>query len=213
MTRQTTNRFTRPAITRLFPVSALAVMLILGVASLAAVGGNRTQQGPERGPAIGQAAPDFALPWATGEAMHLKPDEFLKLSEQRGSNVILAFYPADWSGGCTAEVCSFRDGWGDLSKLNAKLFGISGDYVFSHKEWITHHKLTFPLLSDHDHAVSKLYGSFNPALGGINNRTVYLVDKNGVVRYKNLKFQATNKADYDTLRSELMKLQDDKGSS
>lgn len=105
-------------------------------------------------------------------------------------------------------MCSFRDGWNDLSKLNAKLFGISGDYVFTHHEWAKHHKLSFQLLQDHDHAVAKAYGSFSPALGGINKRTVFLIDKNGIVRYRNMKFRPAAKEDYDALRAELTKLQD-----
>src|ERR1700742_415248 len=90
------------------------------------------------GPKVGEAAPDFQLPWATQEAVHLKPEEYIKLSSLRGPNVILAFYPADWSGGCTTEVCTFRDSWNDLAKLDAKLLAISGDYVFSHQEWAKH---------------------------------------------------------------------------
>ena len=105
-------------------------------------------------------------------------------------------------------MCSFRDGWNDLGKLNAKLFAISGDYVFSHHEWAKHHKLTFQLLQDHDHAVAKSYGSFNPVLGGINKRTVFLIDKNGIVRYRNMQFRAAAKEDYDALRSALTKLQE-----
>ncbi len=159
------------------------------------------------GPQVGQAAPDFELPWATQEKLYLNRNEWLKLSSLQGSNVILAFYPADWSGGCTTEVCTFRDSWNDLAKLDAKLLAISGDYVFSHQEWAKHHKLDFPLLQDHDHAVAKLFGSYQPALGGINKRTVYLIDKKGIVRYKNLAFKAGAKEDYEALRAELMKLQ------
>lgn len=105
-------------------------------------------------------------------------------------------------------MCSFRDGWGDLAKLNAKLLAISGDYVFSHHEWAKFHKLTFQLLQDHDHAVARLYSSFAPVFGGIDKRTVFLIDKAGVVRYRNLKFRAGAKEDYDTLRAELVKLQE-----
>ena len=105
-------------------------------------------------------------------------------------------------------MCSFRDGWNDLAKLNAKLFGISGDYVFTHHEWAKTHKLTIPLLQDHDHAVAKAYASFSPQLQGLSKRTIYLIDKNGVVRYRNLKFRATAKEDYDALRAEIMKLQE-----
>jgi len=156
-------------------------------------------------PKVGQAAPDFKLPYATQEAIHMKPDEQLSLASQRGKNVILAFYPADWSSGCTAEVCTLRDTFAELSKLNATVLGVSGDYVFSHQEWARHHKLQFPLLSDHDHAVAKMYDSYNEKYG-FNNRTVYLIDREGVVRYVNLAFKAGDKKDYDTLRAELEKL-------
>jgi len=156
-------------------------------------------------PKIGQAAPDFKLPYATQEGIHMKPEEQMTLAAQRGKNVILAFYPADWSGGCTTEVCTLRDTFAELSKLNATVLAISGDYVFSHQEWAKHHNLQFPLLSDHDHAVAKMYDSFN-ADYGFNKRTVYLIDKEGVVRYVNLAFKAGDKKDYDALRAELEKL-------
>ncbi|HVF68311.1 MAG TPA: peroxiredoxin [Pyrinomonadaceae bacterium] len=156
-------------------------------------------------PKVGQPAPDFKLPYATQEALYMKPEEQMTLASQRGKNVILAFYPADWSGGCTKEVCTLRDTFAELSKLNATVLGISGDYVFSHQEWAKFHKLQFPLLSDHDHAVAKTYDSYM-ADYGFNKRTVYLIDKEGVVRYVNLAFKAGDKKDYDALRAELEKL-------
>lgn len=156
-------------------------------------------------PKVGQPAPDFKLPYATQEAIHMKPEEQMTLASQRGKNVILAFYPADWSGGCTTEVCTLRDTFAELSKLNATVLGISGDYVFSHQEWAKHHKLQFPLLSDHDHSVAKMYDSYMEQYG-FNKRTVYLIDKEGVVRYVNLAFKAGDKKDYDALRAELEKL-------
>ncbi len=156
-------------------------------------------------PKIGQAAPDFRLPYATLEKIYLKPEEHLALSSMRGKNVILAFYPADWSGGCTKEVCTLRDTFAELAKLNAAVLGVSGDYVFSHHEWAKFHKLQFPLLSDHDHKIARLYGSYNEAVG-YNNRTVFLIDKEGVVRYSNLEFKAGDAKDYNRLREELTKL-------
>ncbi|HEX8180102.1 MAG TPA: peroxiredoxin [Pyrinomonadaceae bacterium] len=156
-------------------------------------------------PKVGEAAPDFKLPYATQEEIHLKPEEWLALSAQHGKNVILAFYPADWSGGCTKEVCTLRDTFAELAKLNATVLGISGDYVFSHHEWAKFHKLPFALLSDHDHKVARMYGTYNEA-AGFNNRSVFLLDKNGVVRYSNPAFKAGDKADYDALRAELEKL-------
>jgi peroxiredoxin len=156
-------------------------------------------------PKIGEAAPDFKLPYATQEGIHMKPEEQMSLSSMRGKNVILAFYPADWSGGCTTEVCTLRDTFAELSKLNATVLAISGDYVFSHQEWAKHHNLQFPLLSDHDHHVARMFDSYMEGVG-FNKRTVYLIDKDGVVRYVNLAFKAGDKKDYDALRAELEKL-------
>ena len=156
-------------------------------------------------PKVGQPAPDFKLPYATQEGIFMKPEQQMSLSSLRGKNVVLAFYPADWSGGCTKEVCTFRDTFAELSKLNATVLGISGDYVFSHQEWAKHHNLQFPLLSDHDHRVAKMYDSYMEQYG-FNKRTIFIVDKDGIVRYVNLAFKAGDKADYDALRAELEKL-------
>jgi peroxiredoxin Q/BCP len=156
-------------------------------------------------PKVGEAAPDFSLPYATQEGIFMKPAERMSLSSQKGKNVILAFYPADWSGGCTKEVCTLRDTFAELSKLNATVLAISGDYVFSHHEWAKFHKLQFPLLSDHDHKVARLYGSYMEEYG-FNKRTVFLIDKQGVVRYSNLDFKPGDAKDYASLHAELEKL-------
>ncbi len=156
-------------------------------------------------PRAGEAAPEFHLPYATQEKIFFDAKEQMTLASQRGKNVILAFYPADWSGGCTKEVCTLRDTFAELSKLNATVLGISGDYVFSHQEWAKHHNLQFPLVSDHKHEVARMYGVYDEA-SGFNNRSVFLIDKAGVVRYMNLKFKAGEKKDYDDLRAALEKL-------
>ena len=156
-------------------------------------------------PKVGEAAPDFRLPYATQEKIFLKPEEHMALSSLKGKNVILAFYPADWSGGCTKEVCTLRDTFAELAKLHATVLGISGDYVFSHHEWAKFHKLPFALLSDHDHKIARAYGSFNEAVG-YNKRTVFLIDKEGIVRYTNMEFKAGDMNDYSRLREELAKL-------
>lgn len=154
---------------------------------------------------VGVAAPDFKLPYATQEKIFLKPEEQLSLSSLRGKNVILAFYPADFSGGCTTEVCTLRDSFVELGKLNATVLGISGDYVFSHQAWAKEHNLPFALASDHNHAVAKSYDSFREDVG-FNKRTIYLIDKTGIIRFVNLAFKADSKADYDALRAEVVKL-------
>lgn len=188
----------------------LAVSLILIACSflLATATRARGEKGNDAtssAPKVGEAAPDFRLPYATQEKIYLKPEEYMSLSSLRGKNVILAFYPADWSGGCTKEVCTLRDTFAELAKLNATVLGISGDYVFSHHEWAKFHKLPFALLSDHDHKVARAYASFNETVG-YNKRTIYLIDKDGIVRYVNLEFKAGDINDYNRLREELAKL-------
>lgn len=201
-------------------MTMFSLFIILAVCFVAACGGSTAQEksvtaasssdkatsvDATSAPKVGQPAPDFKLPYATQEKIFFKPEEHLSLSAQRGKNVILAFYPADWSSGCTQEVCTLRDTFAELSKLNATVLGISGDYVFSHHEWAKFHKLQFPLLSDHDHKVARLYASYMEEYG-LNKRTVFLIDKEGVVRYSNLSFKAGDMKDYSALRAELEKL-------
>jgi peroxiredoxin Q/BCP len=129
---------------------------------------------------VGDKAPDFTLPFATKDSVWTTPLTLSSLIGQR--NVVIAFYPADWSGGCTKEVCSFRDNFSSLSSLNADVVGISGDYQFSHYEWAKYHNLPFRLASDHKHTVAKAYGVYNEPVG-FNNRTVFVVDKTGKLSY------------------------------
>jgi len=188
-----------------FSIAITALVAFFIVAGGARAADDKKDNAATTPPKVGDTAPDFRLPYATQEAIHLKPEEQMALSSLRGKNVILAFYPADWSGGCTKEVCTLRDTFAELSKLNATVLGVSGDYVFSHQEWAKFHKLQFPLLSDHDHKIARLYGSYNETVG-FNNRTVFLIDKDGVVRYSNLQFKAGDANDYSKLKEELMKL-------
>jgi peroxiredoxin len=195
------NRTKKPA--GMFTAIALMLAALPAFMSFSALANDKEKAAAA--PKVGEAAPDFRLPYATQEKMFFKPEEQMTLASLRGKNVILAFYPADWSGGCTKEVCTLRDTFAELGKLNATVLGISGDYVFSHHEWAKFHKLQFPLLSDHDHKVARLYDSYMEDVG-YNKRTIYLIDKDGVVRYVNMAFKAGDKADYDKLRAELEKL-------
>ncbi|MCI0705872.1 MAG: peroxiredoxin [Ignavibacteriae bacterium] len=153
---------------------------------------------------IGQPAPAFELRYATKEAISREP---LKLSDFLGKrNVVLAFYPADWSSGCTKEVCTMRDDFGNLDKLNAEILAISGDYVYSHFEWAKHHDLPFKLLSDHLHDIAKAYNSYNPD-SGMNKRTMFVVDKEGKLAYIDLQYSVGDDADFNRLKEALEKLQ------
>jgi len=100
----------------------------------------------------GQAAPDFELKDQDGKAV--------RLSDFKGRNVILYFYPKDDTPGCTKEACSFRDHFSVLQKQGVVLLGVSLDDSESHQKFIKKYNLTFPLLCDEDAKVSRLYGVY-----------------------------------------------------
>jgi peroxiredoxin len=153
---------------------------------------------------VGDVAPQFSLPYATRDSI---ASEDMNLSILVGSrNIVLAFYPADWSGGCTKEVCTFRNDVGALSELNVEILAISGDYVYSHHEWAKHHNLPFKLLSDHSHRVARMYNSYNEETG-YNKRTVYVIDKKGRIAYIDLKYSTRDLESFSKLKDALSKLQ------
>lgn len=149
---------------------------------------------------MGDKAPDFTLPFATKDSVWTQPLNLSSLIGQR--NIVIAFYPADWSGGCTKEVCSFRDNFSSLSAMNADVIGISGDYQFSHYEWAKYHNLPFRLASDHKHEVAKQYGVYNEAVG-FDNRTVFAIDKSGKLAYIDWHYSPRDSTSLNKLRSAL----------
>jgi peroxiredoxin Q/BCP len=90
----------------------------------------------------------------------------------------------------------------ELAELRARIWGISGDYVWSHHEWAKHHDLPFELLSDHDHAVAKAYDSYN-AEKKYNKRAVYLIDSTGVIAFINAQYNTRDVDDFEALRAAL----------
>jgi len=152
---------------------------------------------------VGNRAPNFILPGATKDTINFAG---VNLSELIGkNNIILAFYPADWSGGCTKEMCTMRDNFSDLSRLGTTVFGISGDYVYSHREWAKYHNLQFALLSDHNHDVARLYQSYNPQTG-YNLRTIYVINRSGTIAYIDPAYRAGSPESFDSLRFALANL-------
>jgi peroxiredoxin Q/BCP len=129
---------------------------------------------------VGQSAPEFTLPGVCdGERREYT------LSEYRGRPVVLAFYPGDFTPGCTRQMCSYRD---DLAKFNdtgAVLLGISPQDVDSHERWAEKKGFHFPLLADPDKKVIEAYGVGAPLIGV--RRSVFVVDGDGVVRFTDRK--------------------------
>ena len=149
---------------------------------------------------VGDSAPDFTLPYATKDSISTVG---LKLSNVIGKrSIILAFYPADWSGGCTKEMCTIRDNFDALSQLGATVYGISGDYVYSHREWARYHNLQFALLSDHSHELARKYQSYNDQ-SGMNMRTVYVIDRAGKIAYIDLAYKSGSPESFELLKAAL----------
>lgn len=100
----------------------------------------------------GQKAPAFSLKDQDGKTV--------KLSDFKGQQVVLYFYPKDNTPGCTTEACDFRDEASALKKAGAVVLGVSMDSEASHQKFIQKHGLNFPLLVDADHAVAEKYGAW-----------------------------------------------------
>jgi peroxiredoxin Q/BCP len=140
---------------------------------------------------VGDPAPDFELPGTGGQTF--------RLSDHRGHNVVLAFYPGDATKVCTKQFCSYRDNDEQLGRLDAEVVGISPQSVESHERWAEERHLNVPLLADEDLAVSKRYGvtgwlgplarftELEDAPGGrYVMRAIFIVDGEGIVRYRHV---------------------------
>ena len=140
---------------------------------------------------VGDAAPDFELPGTEGQSF--------KLSQHRGKNIVLAFYPGDATTVCTKQFCSYRDNADKLDGLNAEVVGISPQSVDSHERWVEEQELNVPLLADEDLAVSKSYGvtgwlgplarftELKETPGGrYVQRAIFVIDAEGIIRYRHV---------------------------
>lgn len=128
--------------------------------------------------AVGQPVPDFRLPASGGGE--------IALSDFRGRKVVIYFYPKNMTPACTQEACDFRDRSGELQKLGAVVIGISGDPVKSHDKFREKQNLPFPLLSDEDHEVCRMFGVwqlkklYGREYEGIV-RSTFLIDEAGIL--------------------------------
>lgn len=150
------------------------------------------------GPDVGKRAPDFSLPWANRDGVGPIESPY-QLASDRGKTVVVAFYPRDFTKGCTAELQTFAQQYDSLFGPDVTLVGISTDSVTTHSRFAASLNLPFRLLSDPEQRVSKQYASKDS--GGYNRRTVYVIGPDGKVRYRNMKFNALDPQAYSELRT------------
>ncbi len=138
---------------------------------------------------VGNLAPGFGLPDGDGEPIHLR--------DFRGRlNVVLAFYPYDWSPVCSLQLPTYQKDLGSFVAAETQVLGISRDSSYSHAAFAKRLGLSFPLLSDRRGEVSAAYGVLHA--NGSSDRAVFLIDKAGVVRFKEA-VDASQQPDYDEL--------------
>ncbi|MFY8184612.1 MAG: redoxin domain-containing protein [Bacteroidia bacterium] len=128
---------------------------------------------------LNHAAPDFSL--------FNTEKKKITLSELKGKNVVLLFFPLAFTSTCTAELCSMRDNLPTYNGLNAEVFGISVDSLFSLGKFKEEQKLNFDLLSDFNKTASKdyktIYDTFVCEMRGVSKRSAFVIDKKGVLKY------------------------------
>lgn len=176
---------------------SVIVSLLLGAVPAWAQG----EKGPptaviQGGPLVGRMAPDFTLPWANRDGVGPAESPY-QLWRDRGKTVVIAFYPRDFTSGCTAQMRTFTEQYDSLFGGDVVVVGINGDSLATHGRFAASLGLPFRLLSDPGQRVARKYGSSDN--NGFPKRTVFVVGPDGRVKYRNLKFNALDPQHYAEL--------------
>jgi peroxiredoxin len=151
---------------------------------------------------INQTAPDFAL--------FNSEKRKITLSELKGKNVVLLFFPLAFTSTCTKELCSTRDNIAFYNSMNAVVLGISVDSLFSLGKFKAEQSINFDLLSDFNKTTSKdynsLYDTFIFEMHGVSKRSAFVVDKEGVIRYAEILENANEVPNFDAINDCLKSL-------
>ena len=151
---------------------------------------------------VGSKAPDFTLMDQDRKPVTLS-------SVVQTGPVVLAFFPGAFSGTCHNEMCTFRDSLGTLEQSKAQVLGVSTDTFFTLKAWADQNAFNFPLLSDYNKEVIAQYGVVNPDMIGLKNiakRAVFVIDRTGVVRHREVLEDARNEPNYEQVNGALASL-------
>ena len=151
---------------------------------------------------VGQQAPDFSI--------YDSDKNKVSLSDLKGKNVLLLFFPQAFTGTCTKELCSTRDNIALYNQANAQVFAISVDSVFTLGKYKEEQHLNFPLLSDFNKEVSAAYGSLYDSfvfdMKGVSKRSAFVIDKDGIVRYAEVLETASELPDFNAIQQTLASL-------
>jgi peroxiredoxin Q/BCP len=145
---------------------------------------------------VGDRAPDFTLSGTGGREY--------SLSEFLGQPIVLVFYPGDDTPVCTKQLNAYNDGLDQFEALDAQIIGISAQSVDSHESFSGKHGFDFPLLADPDKEVAASYGTLGPI--GFPRRSIFIIDREGVVRYAHKAIAGLTYRPVDELIDELEKL-------
>lgn len=151
---------------------------------------------------VGTAAPGFTLMNQDRQPVTLSA------ALQQGP-VVLAFFPAAFSSVCQQELCTFRDAMSALAEVDAQVLGVSTDTFFALKAWSDQQRFGFPLLSDYNKDVIRAYGVVSPDMIGLKDiakRAVFVIDRDGIVRHREVLEDARNEPDYGAVTQALGRL-------
>lgn len=158
----------------------------------------------------GDKAPDFTLTAKTAEGL-----KQIKLSDNFGKkNTVILFFPMAFTGVCTQEMCDVSQGLSEYDGLNATVIGVSGDNPFAQEAWAQKEKISATLVSDYEHKVAQAYdvayASFLPEvglpMGGVAKRSAFVVDKQGTIRFADVKESPKELPDFAKVKETLSQL-------
>jgi len=152
---------------------------------------------------VGTQAPNFNL--------HKSKSEKVELESLRGKNVILAFFPAAFTGICEKELCSFRDAHSALKDFNAEVYGISVNDPFTNAAFSEKNGLGFALLSDYTRSAIRAYGVDHDDFDGMTGytaakRSVFVIDKEGIIRFAWIAPNPGVEPDYEAVKAAVAEL-------
>ena len=146
---------------------------------------------------VGDRVPEFKLPYATSDTVVF---DGIGSAQMQGKQYLIAFYPADFSPGCTKEMCSFRDALAEFEKLNVTVLPVSADLVFAHREFAKQQNLPFMLLADQTREFGRKMGVYVPEQG-LMKRSVFVVGPTGTLQYVDYDYSVKDDADFNALKA------------